>query len=61
MLDTLKNSKNKLIKAKETINLRRKFTEKIINEVNNGIIYLDLNLKILIFNKRSEEIFGKDF
>ena len=41
--------------------MRRKFTEKIINEVNNGIIYLDLNLKILIFNKRSEEIFGKDF
>ena len=61
MLDTLKIQKNKLIKAKETINLRRKFTEKIINEVNNGIIYLDLNLKILIFNKRSEEIFGKDF
>ena len=37
MLDTLKIQKNKLIKAKETINLRRKFTEKIINEVNNEL------------------------
>ena len=35
------SQKNKLLRAKETINLRRKFTEKIINEVSNGIIYLD--------------------
>ena len=60
MLDKLKIQKNKLIKAKETINLRRKFTEKIINEVSNGIIYVDLNNKILLFNKKSEEIFGSN-
>ena len=52
--------KNKLIRAKETINLRRKFTGKIINEVSNGIIYLDLNDKVLLFNKKSEDIFGKN-
>ena len=61
ILDTLAVQKNKLIKAKETINLRRKFTEKIINEVSNGIIYLDTNEKILLYNKKSQEIFGKDF
>ena len=61
ILDTLAVQKNKLIKAKETINLRRKFTEKIINEVSNGIIYLDTNEKILLYNKKSQEIFGKNF
>ena len=61
ILDTLAIQKNKLIKAKETINLRRKFTEKIINEVSNGIIYLDTNEKILLYNKKSQEIFGKNF
>ena len=60
ILDSLQVQKNKLIRAKETINLRRKFTEKIINEVSNGIIYLDLNDKVLLFNKKSEEIFGKN-
>ncbi len=61
MLDNIDAQKNKLLRAKETINLRRKFTEKIINEVSNGIIYLDLNEKILLFNKKSEEIFGENF
>ena len=60
ILDSLQTQKNKLIKAKETINLRRKFTEKIINEVSNGIIYLDVNDKVLLFNKKSEDIFGKN-
>ncbi len=58
MLDKLKIQQNKLIKAKETINLRRKFTEKIINEVSSGMIYIDLESKILLFNKKSEEIFN---
>ena len=61
ILDSLAIQKNKLIKAKETINLRRKFTEKIINEVSNGIVYLDTNEKILLYNKRSQEIFGRNF
>ena len=61
ILNSLAIQKNKLIKAKETINLRRKFTEKIINEVSNGIIYLDTNNKVLLYNKRSQEIFGKNF
>ena len=65
MLDNLNNQKNKLIQAKETINLRRKFTEKIINDVSTGIIYIDLNYKVLLYNKKSQQIFGevieKDF
>ena len=58
MLDILKIQKNKLLKAKETINLRRKFTEKIINEISNGIIYLDNNNKVLLINKKTEEFLG---
>ena len=65
MLDILKIQKNKLLRAKETINLRRKFTEKIINEISNGIIYLDNNNKVLLINKKTEEFLGsnikKDF
>ena len=60
MLDTLNHQKNKLFKAKETINLRRKFTEKIINEVSTGIIHLDVNNKVTIWNKKSKEIFNHE-
>ena len=60
MLEKLKVQKNKLLRAKETINLRRKFTEKIINEVSNAIIYFDLNNKILLMNKKTEDFLGSD-
>ena len=59
MLDILNDQKNKLLKAKEIINLRRKFTENIINNINTGIIYIDLNGKVLLSNKNSQEIFDK--
>ena len=59
MLDILNDQKNKLLKAKEIINLRRKFTENIINNINTGIIYVDLNGKVLLSNKNSHEIFDK--
>ena len=58
MLDTLNHQKNKLFEANETINLRRKFTEKIINEVSTGIIHLDTKNKVTIWNKKSKEIFN---
>ena len=58
MLDTLNHQKNKLFEAKEIINLRRKFTEKIINEVSTGIIHLDTNNRVTIWNKKSKEIFN---
>ncbi len=65
MLDILNNQKNKLLQAKEIINLRRKFTEKIIDNVSTGIIYIDLNNKVLLFNKNAQKIFEnkikKDF
>ena len=60
MLDTLNHQKNKLFEANEIINLRRKFTEKIINEVSTGIIHLDINNKVTIWNKKSREIFNYD-
>ena len=60
MLDTLNHQKNKLFEANEIINLRRKFTEKIINEVSTGIIHLDMNNKVTIWNKKSREIFNYD-
>ena len=60
MLDTLNHQKNKLFEANETINLRRKFTEKIINEVSTGIIHLNLNNKVTIWNKKSREIFNHE-
>ena len=58
MLDTLNHQKNKLFEANETINLRRKFTEKIINEVSTGIIHLDTKNRVTIWNKKSKEIFN---
>ncbi len=58
MLDKLNQQTAKLFKAKEIINLRRKFTEKIINEVSTGIIHLDLNNNVTIWNKKSQEIFN---
>ncbi len=58
MLDTLNDQKNKLFEANETINLRRKFTEKVINEVSTGIIHLDTKNKVTIWNKKSKEIFN---
>ena len=60
MIEKLKVQKNKLLRAKETINLRRKFTEKIINEISNAIIYFDLNNKILLMNKKTEDFLGSD-
>ncbi len=59
MLDILNIQRNKLYKAKEIINLRRKFTENIINNVSTGIIYVDLNNKVLLSNKKCQEIFNK--
>ena len=59
MLDILNSQKNKLLKAKETINLRRKFTEQIINNASTGMIYVDLNNRVLLSNKKSQDIFEK--
>ncbi len=60
MVDNLLDQKNKLSEANAIINLRRKFTETVIEGVSAGIIYLDLNYKIILFNSRAKEIFGKE-
>ena len=59
MVDKLIEQKKKLIRAKENINIRRKFTENVIEGITAGIIYLDLKLNIVLYNKRSKEIFNK--
>ena len=60
MVDKLLEQKNKLFKAKEIINARRKFTETVIEGVSAGIIYLDKKLDIVLFNKKSKEIIDKN-
>merc|ERR1711991_1128517 len=60
MLDKLNEQTAKLFKAKEIINLRRMFTEKIINEVSTGIIHLDLNNNVTIWNKKAKQIFDDE-
>ena len=57
MVDKLLEQKNKLFKAKEIIDNRRKFTENVIDGVSTGIIYIDNKNNIILFNKRSKEIF----
>ena len=59
MVDKLAEQKKKLLKAKENINIRRKFTETVIEGVTAGIIYLDLKFNVLLFNKRSKEILNR--
>ena len=56
MVDKLLEQKNKLFKAKETINIRRKFTENVIEGVSTGIIYSDTKYDVILCNKRSKEI-----
>ena len=56
MVDKLLEQKNKLFKAKETINIRRKFTETVIEGVSTGIIYSDIKYDVILFNKRSKDI-----
>lgn len=60
MVDKLLEQKNKLFKAKEIINSRRKFTEEIIDGVNAGIIYTNEKFDIILCNKTSQKIFKKD-
>ncbi len=60
MVEKLLQQKNKLLKAKETINSRRKFTETILEGVSAGIIYLDKKYSIILHNKKSEEILNRN-
>ena len=59
MVDKLIEQKKKLMIAKENINIRRKFTENVIEGITAGIIYLDLKFNIILYNKRSKEILNK--
>ena len=55
MIEKLKVQKNKLLKAKETINLRRKFTEKIINEIKKKM-YLKVTLGGCIIKRVNQTV-----
>ncbi len=59
MVDKLIEQKKKLISANENINIRRKFTENVLEGITAGIIYLDLKFNIILYNKRSKEILNK--
>ena len=60
MVSILLNQKNELFEAKELIDERRQFTETVIEGVSSGVIYLDLDLNIKLFNQRSNEILNKN-
>ena len=60
MVRILLNQKNKLFEAKELIDARRRFTETVIEGVSSGVIYIDLNFDVKLFNKRSTEILNQN-
>ena len=60
MVDKFLEQKNKLFKAKQTLDLRRKFTEAVIEGVSAGILYIDFKSFVLLYNKRSQEILEKN-
>lgn len=60
MVDKFLEQKNNLFKAKQTLDLRRKFTEAVIEGVSAGILYIDFKFDVLLHNKRSLQILEKD-
>ena len=60
MVETLLKQKNKLSTANKTINNRRRFTEAVLEGVSAGVIYLDLNFNVILFNKRSSELINNN-
>ena len=56
MVEILLEQRNKLFKAKENLDLRRKFTETVIEGVSAGVLYIDFKYQIRLFNKKSEEL-----
>ena len=60
MVRILLNQKNKLFEAKELIDARRRFTETVIEGVSSGVVYIDLNFDVKLFNKRSTEILNQN-
>tara|TARA_E500000178_G_C17034371_1_gene762477 strand:- start:798 stop:2783 length:1986 start_codon:yes stop_codon:yes gene_type:complete len=60
MVDKFLEQKNNLFKAKQTLDLRRKFTEAVIEGVSAGILYIDFKSFVLLYNKRSQEILEKN-
>ena len=53
-------NQNKLFGAKELIDARRRFTETVIEGVSSGVVYIDLNFDVKLFNKRSTEILNQN-
>lgn len=59
MTDQLASQRNELVKAYNTLNERNRFTEAVLAGVSAGVIGLDKNQSIELFNRMSEEILGR--
>ncbi len=60
MVDQLKNQRQDLLDANETNELRRQFTEAVVEGVSAGVVGLDADGAITLVNQRSCEIFGQE-
>ncbi|QCE33395.1 HAMP domain-containing protein [Acetobacteraceae bacterium] len=60
MTDQLATQRHELIKAYNTLNERTRFTEAVLSGVSAGVIGLDKNQSIELFNRMAEEILGRN-
>lgn len=60
MIDKIRTQQQQLITNNKEIDERRKFTESILASVSSGIICLDSNLNITIFNHSAKNLLGKN-
>ncbi|QCE35029.1 HAMP domain-containing protein [Acetobacteraceae bacterium] len=59
MTDQLASQRNELVKAYNTLNERTRFTEAVLSGVSAGVIGLDKNQSVELFNRMAEEILGR--
>ncbi len=60
MINQLANQRQELLDANETNELRRQFTEAVVEGVSAGVVGLDADGAITLVNRRSCDIFGAD-
>ena len=60
MIDQLRSQRQELLDANETNELRRQFTEAVVEGVSAGVVGLDADGAITLVNRRSCEIFGHE-
>jgi len=60
MINQLASQRQELLDANETNELRRQFTEAVVEGVSAGVVGLDADGAITLVNRRSGEIFGEE-